>query len=389
MTLFALPCGHRIRRSARALLFCLGLGAWTAALMTALPRTGHATDSLIEQQTAGLEAHQIEDRSVGFGDGSLIVAPIPFSNPMIGSGLILGAGYLFNLDPGSDPSVIGLGGLRSDNGSQAIAAAFSVNFNANRWKLSLGGGEADVKYDLYSGNQVIPLRQDGILARMTLAYGVTHDLSFGIITSYLDTTITTQDPLFPSLPPQFQPAADLAILNAGVQAVWDKRDDTVYPSKGFRLKLSAQRGFVVDGPGRDYNKSYGLFDAYLSLGRNTVIANRIAICGATTAAPFFDACSLGGIDSFRGFNATQILDTRSLSTQVELRQRFGDRLGVVLFAGMGAAGPGFDRLDKTGAAGGFGLRYRVSKKFPVDFAIDASYNDEHDGLLYISVGQRF
>jgi hypothetical protein len=38
---------------------------------------------------------------------------------------------------------------------------------------------------------------------------------------------------------------------------------------------------------------------------------------------------------------------------------------------------------------GLGLRYRVSEKFPVDFAVDGSVSEDGDGLLYISVGQRF
>ncbi len=378
---------HKIRNLAGSALMLLA--AVVLCVTFQAPRRADAGDSLIEQHAGDLDIDDLDDTPFGFASGSLIVAPIPFSNPMIGSGLILGAGYLFQLDEESDPSLIGLGALRSDNGSQAAAAAVNLNFNSNRWKLSLGGGRADVKYDLYAGNAVIPLRQEGVLARAVLAYGVTPKLNFGLVTRYLDTSITTQSPLFPSLPPQFQPSANLAILNAGLQASWDKRDDTVYPTKGFRLKLSSQRGFIVDGIGNDYNKSFGLFDTYLSLGKDTVIANRTAICHATTAAPFFDACSVGGIDSFRGFNATQILDDRSLSAQLELRQRFGNRLGVVLFAGIGAAGPTFDNLNKSGVAGGFGIRYRVSKKFPVDFAVDGSYNDNDEKLLYISVGQRF
>ena len=58
----------------------------------------------------------------------------------------------------------------------------------------------------------------------------------------------------------------------------------------------------------------------------------------------------------------------------------------------GSAAEALDGLLFDGmfiAAGGFGLRYRVSKKFPVDFSVDGSWNDEHEGLLYISVGQRF
>ncbi len=348
-----------------------------------------ATESLLEQQTAGLMPEEAQESGLGFTSGSLIIAPIPFSNPMIGSGLMLGAGYLFQLDAGSDPSIIGAGALRSDNGSQAVAAGVSFKFHDNRWQLSLGGGKADVKYDLYSGTTAIPLRQKGTLARASLAYGWTPDISLGVVTRYLDTRITTQSQLFPNLPARFQPNLNATILNAGLEGTWDKRDDSIYPTEGFKLKASWQHGFIVDGPGSQYNKSYALLDAYYALGTDTVIATRSAICAATQNAPFFDSCSVGGIDAMRGFNATQILDARSLSAQIELRQRFGTRLGVVLFGGLGAAGTSFDQLNTSGAAGGLGVRYRVSKKFPVDFAIDASYNDQHDKLLYISVGQRF
>lgn len=61
----------------------------------------------------------------------------------------------------------------------------------------------------------------------------------------------------------------------------------------------------------------------------------------------------------------------------------------MVFGGMGAVGGGLDDLDDVGSAVGLGLRYRVSKTFPVDFAIDGSVSDEGDRLLYISVGQRF
>lgn len=367
-------------------------GTWRAFAAGVLLAAGlwgdlPAQESIVERNDVDLG--HLEDSPLGFRNGSLIVAPIPFSNPMIGSGLVLGAGYLFQLDEGSDPSIIGLGGLRSDNGSQAGAAAVSVNFDSNRWKLSLGGGRADVKYDLYTGVAVIPLRQEGTLARMQLAYGFTPQVNLGLVARYLDTTVTTQSPLFPGLPPQFQPSADAAILNAGLIGNWDTRDDTVYPTGGFHLKVSGQRGFILDGIGQDYSKAYFLFDNYLKVTNSTILASRVAMCGASTTAPFFDACSVGGVDAMRGFNATQILDDRSMSAQLELRQRIGTRIGLVAFAGIGGAGPAFDQLTATGKAGGIGLRYRVSKKFPVDFAIDASINDLDEKLLYISVGQRF
>lgn len=93
----------------------------------------------------------------------------------------------------------------------------------------------------------------------------------------------------------------------------------------------------------------------------------------------------------RGFNSTQYLDQRLFSVQAELRQRLGRRFGVVAFGGVGRTGPSFDQLRSGGAhaAGGIGLRYRVSMKFPVDFSVDASRNDQGEDLLYIYVGQRF
>ncbi|MEI4234929.1 hypothetical protein [Roseovarius sp. D22-M7] len=70
---------------------------------------------------------------------------------------------------------------------------------------------------------------------------------------------------------------------------------------------------------------------------------------------------------------------------MEYRKRLGKRIGVVAFGGVGAVGDRLDALDDVGAAAGLGLRYRVSKKFPVD----GSRNEEGESLLYISVGQRF
>jgi len=56
----------------------------------------------------------------GFRNGSIVVAPIPFSNPTIGAGLMLGAGYLFTTSEGSKPSVVGIGGFRSEDRKSVV-----------------------------------------------------------------------------------------------------------------------------------------------------------------------------------------------------------------------------------------------------------------------------
>lgn len=350
----------------------------------------HASAAIAQQGIVGGQTGSIrqvtEAPEFGFRNGSVVGAPIPFQNPMIGTGLALGVGYLFQTDAGSDPSTIGAGAMRSDNGSRAAGASVTLNFLNNRWQIAALYAQADLNYDLVTPGFDLPLEQSGVLGRLALSYGVTPDLSFGGFLRYLDTTISTNLAL---LPPRFRPSLDLEVVNIGAKAEWDLRDDTFYPTTGSRLQVAASQGIILQGVLDDYTKAYSLFDIYRPLGAQSVVAARAAICGASLSTPFYDQCSVGATDAFRGFNVTQMLGARMISAQIEYRQRLGNRFGFVVFAGAGAVGDRFGDLNNGGQAAGIGLRYRVSKKFPVDFAVDASLNDDGENLLYISVGQRF
>ena len=92
-------------------------------------------------------ADQIAKANVGIKSGSLIVAPIPFSNPILGQGLTLGAGYLFTL-PGSKPSGIGAAKMSTSNGSNAQGVGGSINFRQGAWTISFLAADATFFYDL-------------------------------------------------------------------------------------------------------------------------------------------------------------------------------------------------------------------------------------------------
>jgi hypothetical protein len=219
------------------------------------------------------------DSELGFRRGSLVAAPIPFSNPLIGSGLALGVGYLFKTTPDAKTSVLGVGGLKSDNGSQVLGLMFNLALDDNRWQFNSFAGKADVHYDLYLPlSLTIPLRQDGIVGRLSGSYGVTPDLSFGISTQYLDTTVT---PAIPGLPPEFTPDLALELLEVGVIADWDKRDNTDYPTKGFRLAMEAVRGQELGNSVRDYSRGHANADFYHSFGDRSVLALRGSTCAAS------------------------------------------------------------------------------------------------------------
>lgn len=344
----------------------------------------------LENQVKSVATTQPATRT-GIKDGAFIAVPIPFSNPTIGSGLILGAGYLFTSQGASKPSGLGVGALRSDNGSEVYGGQLSFASQDNRWLFSALFGTAHLNYDLYTRFDKLPLRQEGDLARLTLAYGVTPELSFGGTLRYLDTTINLDRPGRPPLPGLLIRDSDLKLANVGITAQWDRRNDALYPTMGTDLYFEASHGSLLDGRTRTYNKAYFTFDMYHSLSESGVVAARLAGCATSEDTPFFDKCSLGGTDAFRGFSATEYLADRLASVQFEYRQVVTERLGAVVFAGSGWTGSGLGSLNEGGAhsAAGVGLRYRVSKKYPVDLSIDGSTNNQGDDLLYIYVGQRF
>lgn len=347
-----------------------------------------AAESNLDHKLSPLDAASSNSK-FGVRNGSLIVAPIPFSDPMIESGLALGVGYLFQMDTKSNPSMVGVGYLRSQNDSEAKALSFNLSFLENRWSIGTTYVDADVNYDLISAFGTVPISQAGELIKFKLTYGLTPDLRLGVSARYLETTIGSSDPVFVNLPANVRLPNEFTTIGYGLIAEYSRMDDTIYPTSGFSLNVSSTYNEPSGRFADEYVKSILTYDHYTPTDEKSVLALRLAGCSAPGRVPFYDLCSLGGTDSFRGFNVTEFLDNALLSSQVEYRRRLGARIGVVAFAGAGVVGGGFSALDDFGSAAGLGLRFRVSKKFPVDFAVDGSVNDDGESLLYISVGQRF
>ena len=365
------------------------LAALTIAMGLIMSSPAQAQDS-IERQFESIKKVE-ENSDFGFRNGSVVVAPIPFSDPTIGSGLMLGAGYLFQTDSGSKPSMLGIGALRSNNGSRGAGLSVNLAFNNNRWLFKSIFAAADVRYDLFTQLGNIPIRQDGVLARMSLSYGVTPELSFGAALRYLDTKISPNAPGFPPIPPPFNSFLNVEIASIGFVSEWDRRDDTIYATRGGILQLEAFHNIALTGLVEDYGKIFVNYTQYMKIGQSGVLAARVSTCATSTTTPFFDQCSLGATDAFRGFSVTQFLDLRSASVQLEYRQQFTKRIGMVAFGGVGMVGPNYQDLEIGGthSAFGIGARYRVSKKFPLDFSVDVARNSLSENQLYIYVGQRF
>lgn len=360
-----------------------------AALATFLSFSIAQADPFADDMVSGsLDDARTDDTLIGFGNGSVVVAPVPFKNVLIGAGLVLGGGYLFNIDDGSDTSILGFGVMRSDNGTNAYGLGGKFVWDANRWQVGASLGQAEGFYDLYIGGTPVPVRQTGDIVNLSVLRGLNSDLLFGASMRYLDTTLG-YDSSGTGLPPL--PEGHLAVGTFSLLTKWDTRDDDFSARNGHLLDGALTYGQILNASGRDYSKAVVTYNHYLPIGDANSIAMRFASCATSNDTPFFDQCSLGGTDGFRGFSPTEFLDDALLSAQGEYRHQFSNRFSGVAFAGFGNTGSSLGAIGDTDVryAGGLGVRFQLSEKFKAVFSVDMSYNDRKEDLLYIYVGQRF
>lgn len=241
-----------------------------------------AAQSDLHDQAFGHVA-RLGESPVGFTHGSVIVAPIPVENPTLGTGLALGAGYLFKVDPGSHPSYFGVGGLKTDDGSTAYALAGKLNFGDGRWDVHGVAGYADLDYDLYVLGVPIPIARTGAFGRLGASYGVTKAFSAGMQFGYVESDLGLDAA---ALPESFALDFGIGTATADVVLAWDTRDNTIYPTSGVNASLRAGWGTVVEGPARDFTRGLAKAAFYLPLADETVLAGQAAACRVSDKTPF-------------------------------------------------------------------------------------------------------
>jgi hypothetical protein len=364
------------------------VGTGGLAIAAALSPSYAVSQSPIHQSTLDHSTHTAE-KPVGLSNGSFIAAPIPIQNPTVGTGLALGGGYLFTLDEESQASFIGIGGFRTNNESNGYAVGGKLNFGEGRWTVKASAGYADLTYDLFVGDVPFGINQTGAIAQASLAYGVTKAFSVGLELGYVESEIGPGNA--PNLPEDIQLAFGISTGTADLLLQYDSRNDTIYPTTGLNGSLSVGRGTILDGPSRDFQRGLAKLGFFVPVSESGVVAGQLAMCNVDRETPFFLSCSLGGSDAFRGYSSTQNIDDALASFQIAFRGLVGKRFGYAVFAGTGRVARTLGDLSSAPdlSAAGLGARYRLSRKFPVDFSVDVAVNLDEEVTTYVYVGQRF
>ena len=177
------------------------------------------------------------------------------------------------------------------------------------------------------------------------------------------------------------------LAQVGISAVWDRRDNIVYPRSGSLFEL----GFTVsdDAIGSDFSfTTWNIaLRRYFSPSRSQVIAVRGLVTFMMGTPAFQTLAMLGGDSVMRGFYAGRFRERQLYVLQGEYRLGFWKRLGLTAFADVGdvAHDVADFHLDEMHSAGGLGLRVLLSKSEGVTLRADFGTGDDGSTGMYLSI----
>jgi hypothetical protein len=334
------------------------------------------------------------------GPGSFVIAPLPIVSPALGAGIIPVVGYISPI-PARDrkitPSVIGAGGLITNNGTRGFGLGADLYLDKARYELQSVYGHGNLNYNLYgvgfaNGNAglKLPLEQSGQILFFKALRNIGWDTYAGIrfINGSSFITLRPTSGKIPPIPPDVGLHTDLRAL--GIEVWRDSRPNRFYPLKGSVLDFTGD--FFGQNIGSKYSfQSYKFtYNKYLSLAAKQVLAYNFSWCGTGGSPPFYGNCIYGTNNELRGYTAGRYLDRYMFATQLEYRLVLPWGFGLVGFGGVGQVTPGGNqlRINHFLPAGGTGIRYMLSKQYHVNLRTDFAWGK--DNFTWgVGVGEAF
>ena len=359
------------------------------------------TSAQPEQSPAPTQpATQADQKKKRVPRGAFVVAPLPISSPALGSGIVPVLGYIFPFsikDKVSPPSVIGVAGIATNNGSRGFAVGGQLYLKENTYRVTAGFGRGNLNYDIYGNSTAVglslklPLKQTGQVFFGEALRGVGWKFFLGprFITGRSFLTVRpNRDTNFP-IPPNIGLSTNLTAI--GAQLTRDTSLNRFYPTGGTYFAFTSD--FFSQALGSKYSfQSYkGTFSKYWSVSEKQVLAYNAFFCATGGSPPFYGNCIYGANNQLRGYTAGQYFTRYMLATQAEYRLELPKRFGLVVFGGTGETIPGGKQLygsQKFLPSGGGGLRFQLDKKHHVNLRADiAQGRDGHTFAL--GVGEAF
>lgn len=368
-----------------SILFIMGL--------LALTFQAKATDDT----EAFVESTERSQLTPNIDKGNWVIAPIPVSNPTLGTGLQLAALYLHPSRGKSDSSpnaTSGLGVMYTDNDSWFAGLFHKTYLYDDRLRLMVaaGKGSLQLKYFGSGGGGVLAENPVGYsldtnigFARAQWRLPGTEHWFFGPAYTYGQGDVTLD---FSSLVPSL-PAVGKGVLvsGLGLTLTYDSRDSNYYPTEGVDFGISSY--YYGDNLGSDFNfsKTTVYLSNYFPVSPKMVIASNAYYESGAGDVPFFMLSSPG----VRGYDRGRYMDDGALKLSLESRYKFAARWSAVGFYDYGWVSDKADQLlsGKTAYSIGGGIRWQTTPDKPLNLGIDVAYTGDNDTVVFIQIGEQF
>ncbi|MFC1765337.1 hypothetical protein ACFL6U_25110 [Planctomycetota bacterium] len=316
-----------------------------------------------------------------------LIAPLVSSDPKISTALGLLAGYVYDFDVNSPPSLIGAMGSYSITHSYYYGAFAKLHFGQDQHRLIVGGLNARVNND-YSDFQGtgLPLQTTDNAKVFALRYSTKVYPRWYVGPQFISTNyaIGADNALAGWLLEKIG-LTGFQSNGLGLYVEYDSRDNQYSPNRGqvFEVhNIAYRRGFGGDVNFDSYNAGYRYF---MHHGKGHVLALQ-AKGRWSVGAPMSGYSSV----SLRGYTAGQYLAPYVTSIEAEERFALTEKWGLRGFMGV-AALYGSDRYsgsDRFFPALGGGASYRLNEDGMIVRAEYALGKEGNQGF-YLSFGQPF
>lgn len=178
---------------------------------------------------------------------------------------------------------------------------------------------------------------------------------------------------------------------AGIAAVYDSRDNSMFPFKGWFVVFSNH--FYPTWLGSDMRFANFKIDArkYFNPFTSNVIAVQALFSFHAGQPPFKMQALLGGIETLRGYYMGRYRDNHLMAAQVEWRFPIWWRFIGVGFYGVGDVTHDFHDLswgNLKHSIGG-GIRFTLDAKERINLRFDAAFGLEGSRGFYFQIGEAF
>ena len=368
-----------------------GIGTIALLLLAGIGHAGDQDDSGARRPALTPDVREA-DLPVSVRNGNVVVVPIPFSNPTLGTGLVGVSAYFYSQTDAQKaaqpPSVSGIAAMYTDNESWGVALGHSAYWAEDRWRFTGVLGYADVTLPLLAAESPSQLLDVDWFLRGTLAYA---NLSrrfggawyAGLVTQYLE---IDQKFSIQLASPDFSLGNELRSVALGPSLMYDTRDVPANAYSGRYFKATAVASNEAFGGDLNY-ESYSLaYRSYHQVRPSLVVAWEAAGCMKSDEVPLWDACRIG----LRGFASTDYMGKSSFKAQAELRWNLSKRWGVAAFAGAGQITESLagSRDNDVIPSYGGGVHFTVQPQQRIIMRLDYGRSSDSDAW-YLAVGQAF